>query len=142
MVNSSNLYRKARALVAKATEPGYSAPAAAAALSAAASIVAENHLERTRISWPPLPDGYCWSGVVGMSNVVERTQTAQAQHLSRGERLMLLLDRSGGASADELAEALGVKPHSLRALISVEARQKRGLDVRLNRQSGRYSIVA
>ena len=57
---------------------------------------------------------------------------------SRGEQMMAMVQRPGGASLAELVEAFGVLPHSARAVISVESR-KRGLTAKS--VDGRLTIV-
>jgi hypothetical protein len=53
------------------------------------------------------------------------------------DRLMAMVARPGGAALTEIAEAMGVLPHTARAQISVEGR-KRGL--RVICEKGTYSI--
>lgn len=58
-----------------------------------------------------------------------------------GERLVEMLRRPNGVTIADIMAEFGVQAHSARALISVEARKKRGLDIRLDKATGRYSIT-
>lgn len=58
-----------------------------------------------------------------------------------GERLVEMLRRPNGVTIADIMAEFGVQAHSARALISVEARKKRGLDIRLDKATGRYGIT-
>jgi plasmid maintenance system antidote protein VapI len=53
--------------------------------------------------------------------------------------MLEMLRRPEGVSLDELAAALGIQPHLVRALISIHARRKMGLTVKASGR--RYRIV-
>lgn len=161
MTNTSNLYRKARALVMKTVANGCTPHEHVAATNLAVSIVAKHSLDAGRIDWPTPPAGFAWSGEPGRSEVVERpvepkgkstrkgkastaktgTDSTKPKRQTVGERLLAMLQLRNGATLDEITEAFGVQPHSARAIISVEIRKKRGLDVTLDRATGRYSVA-
>lgn len=56
--------------------------------------------------------------------------TKPAKRATRGDEVVELLQRKGGATIAEMVQRFGIQPHSLRAIISVESR-KRGLKVEL-----------
>lgn len=161
MTNTSNLYRKARALVMKTVANGCTPHEHVAATNLAVSIVAKHSLDAGRIDWPTPPAGFAWSGEPGRSEVVERpietkakaarrgkssttkptTDSAKPKRQTVGERLLAMLQRRNGATLDEITEAFGIQPHTARAVISVEIRKKRRLEVTLDRQTGRYSVA-
>jgi hypothetical protein len=161
MTNSSNLYRKVRALAAKTVAAGCTPHEHIAATNLAVGILAKHSLDAGRIDWPAPPPGFAWSGEPGRSEVVERPIEPKAKPMSKGkpsptkpnadstkpkrhtvgERLLVMLQRRNGATLDEITEAFGVQPHSARAIISVEIRKKRGLEVTLDRATGRYSVA-
>jgi hypothetical protein len=171
MANTSNLYRKARALVAKTVTAGCTPHEHVAATNLAVGITAKHGLDASRIDWPAPPAGFAWSGETGRSEVAEKpvepkakparkgkASTANAKSARRshkatdndapklkrrtgGERLVDMLQRPDGATLEEIMAAFGVLAHSARAIISIEARKKRGLDVKLDRATGRYSVA-
>lgn len=157
MSNSSNLYRKVRALAAKTVAAGCTPHEHIAAANLAVGIIAKHGLDASRIDWPAPPAGFAWSGEPGRSEVVERpvepkgkstrkgkasgTDATKPKRQTVGERLLAMLQRRNGATLDEITEAFGVQPHSARAIISVEIRKKRRLEVTLDRQTSRYSVA-
>lgn len=161
MTNSSNTYRKARALVAKTVTAGCTPHEHVAATNLAVSIIAKHGLDAARIDWPAPPAGFAWSGEPGRSEVVEKpaerkakparkgkastakpsTDTPKPKRRTVGERLVEMLRRPGGATIEEIMDAFGILTHSARAIISIEARKKRGLEVKLDRATGRYSVA-
>lgn len=161
MSNSSNLYRKVRALAAKTVAAGCTPHEHIAATNLAVGLIAKHGLEASRIDWPTPPAGFVWSGEPGRSEVVEQrvepkvkptrkgkastantgTDSTKPKRLTVGERLLAMLQRRNGATLDEITEAFGIQPHSARAIISVEIRKKRRLEVTLDRQTGRYSVA-
>ncbi len=164
MTNTSNLYRKARALVMKTVANGCTPHEHAAATNMAVSIIAKHGLDAARIDWTAPPAGFAWSGEPGRSEIVERpierktspkhganparakskpaADTSKPKRTTVGERLVEMLRRPDGATLEEIMGAFGILAHSARAIISVEARRKRGLEVKLDRATGRYSVVA
>lgn len=156
MTNTSNLYRKARALVAKTTDNGCTPAEHVSATNLAVSIVRKHKLDAARIAWPEPPKGWLWSGIVGQSEVVEMPAEPKAKRERKpktpaepkaprktvGERLVEMLTlRDGGVTIGDIMAEFGIQAHSARALISIEARKKRGLDVRLDRETKRYSVA-
>lgn len=172
MTNTSNLYRKARALVMKTVSAGCTSHEHVVATNLAVSIIAKHGLDASRIEWPAPPAGFAWSGEPGRSEIVEKPvepktkparkgkaspadakptrrprrptddNTPKPKRQTVGERLVDMLRRRGGVTIEEIMEAFGILAHSARAIISIEARKKRGLDVKLDRETGRYSIKA
>lgn len=58
-----------------------------------------------------------------------------------GERLVEMLTlRDGGMTIGDVMAEFGIQAHSARALISIEARKKRNLNVVLGRETGHYSV--
>ncbi len=164
MTNTSNLYRKARALAAKTVTAGCTPHEHVAATNLAVTIIAKHGLDAGRIGWPTPPAGFAWSGEPGRSEVVEKPveQKTGAKHGAEpamakslpdgkakkpkrptvGELLLAMLQRPKGATLEEIMAAFGILAHSARAIISIEARKKRGLNVKLDRKTGRYSIAS
>lgn len=64
-------------------------------------------------------------------------EPSNATGTTKADRIIQMLQQPGGATADEVAEAFGIKRESAVARISVESR-KRKLNVTL--QDGRYHI--
>lgn len=171
MTNTSNLYRKARALVMKTVSAGCTPHEHVAATNLAVSIVAKHGLDAGRIDWPTPPAGFAWSGEPGRSEIIEKPVEPKAKPARKskaspanakparkphkttdndapkpkrrtvGARLVEMLRRPGGVTIEEIMEAFGILTHSARAIISIEARKKRGLEVKLDRATGRYSIA-
>lgn len=56
----------------------------------------------------------------------------------KADQIFAMIERLEGASIDEIAKKFGIKPHSARAVISVESR-KRGVKSVLN--NGRYKVA-
>lgn len=157
MTNTSNIYRKARALTAKTVTAGCTPAEHVAATNLAVTIIAKHKLDPTRIAWPEPPEGWRWSGAAGQSEMVEvpaepklkprrksRTRQPAEPKVTRvtvGDRLVAMLRRPGGATIAEIMTEFGMLAHSARAIISIEARKKRGLEVTLDRKTGKYSIT-
>lgn len=59
--------------------------------------------------------------------------------MTNGERLAEMAARPEGFTIEEVMEALGILEHSARALISVELRKKRGINIVGNK--GRYMVA-
>ncbi len=57
--------------------------------------------------------------------------------MTRPQQIWAMIERSRGASIDEIVKATGIKPHTARAVISIEKR-KRGVE--LERRDGRYLL--
>jgi len=58
-----------------------------------------------------------------------------------GERLVEMLTlRDGGVTIGDIMAEFGIQARSARALISIEARKKRNLNVVLGRETGHYSV--
>ncbi|MBX3560149.1 hypothetical protein [Chelatococcus sp.] len=120
MTNTSNLYRKARALVMKTVTAGCTPHEHVAATNLAVSIIAKHGLDAARIDWPAPPPGFAWSGEPGRSEVVERrieptakptrkgkastaktgTDSTKPKRQTVGERLLAMLQRRNGATLD------------------------------------------
>lgn len=62
--------------------------------------------------------------------VATKPSAKAAKRPTRGDEVVKLLCRKSGATIEEMVTRLGLLPHSLRAIISVESR-KRGLKVEL-----------
>lgn len=69
------------------------------------------------------------------------TAEPKAPRKTVGERLVEMLRRQNGVTIADIMVEFGVQAHSARALISVEARKKRGLAIRLDKATGRYGIT-
>lgn len=93
MTNTSNLYRKARALVAKTVTAGCTPHEHVAATNLAVGITAKHGLKASRIDWPAPPAGLAWSGEPGRSEVVEKPVEPKAKPARKGS--------SPGGSATE-----------------------------------------
>ena len=68
-------------------------------------------------------------------------EPAKAPRVTNGERLAQLAAQPDGFTIEEIIEMLGVQPHTARAMISVELRTKRKMNVVLDRVAGRYRIL-
>ncbi|MFN4274102.1 MAG: DUF2786 domain-containing protein [Aliihoeflea sp.] len=156
MTNISSAYRKARALLAKTEANGCTNGEAASALQTASDITAKHGLDHSRIDWPDAPAGYRVEGTLGKdAKVIKEPATTAAPKKERkpssrklpprarvaggptqGQRVAEMVDRPDGASLDEIVEALGVLPHSARALITVKLRK--GLGWKVVCRDGRY----
>src|SRR5690606_36572740 len=55
-------------------------------------------------------------------------------------RVQMLTLRDGGMTIGDVLAEFGIQAHSARALISIETRKKRNLNVVLGRDSGHYSV--
>lgn len=171
MTNTSNLYRKARALVMKTVSAGCTPHEHAAATNLAVTIITKHGLDARRIDWPAPPAGFAWSGEPGRSEIIQKPiepkakparkgrasptdakparrprrptddNTPKPKRQTVGERLVEMLRRPDGATIEEITDAFGILAHSARAIISIEARKKRGLEVKLDRATGRYSVA-
>ena len=71
MTNTSNLYRKVRALTAKVVTAGCTPSEHVSATNLAVTIITKHGLDAARIEWPAPPAGFAWSGEPGRSVVVE-----------------------------------------------------------------------
>lgn len=152
--NSSNTYRKLRALVAKTVANGCTPEGAVSAANLANSI-SEQQLNPSLIAWPAPPAGWGWDGEPGRGGKMVVQPEAQPAP-KRGRKA-----KQAGRSAQDGRRAAGgdadaargrrdhriyhgrvrdsaLQPH---ALVSVEARKKRGLDIRLDRTTDRYHVA-
>jgi hypothetical protein len=157
----ANHARKIQALLKKTVAAGCEPAEAASALSMASTITTKHKLDPANFTWPEPPAGYRWEGTAGRGGTIVETPVTseptpkakrprkpatpkiepKPKKVTVGERVVAMLRRKQGATIAELMAELGVQAHSARALISVEARKKRGLDVRINRATGRYTIA-
>lgn len=166
MTNSSNTYRRVRALCAKTVAANATVHESVSAFSLASKIITDHDLDPRRIEWPTPPTGYRWEGVPGRGGTVvempvekpkgKRAQKAEAKaapkpkakaaptpkRVPAGERLAKMAARPEGFTVWEVMEAFGIQQHSARAMISTELRKVRGLDVRLDKETRRYSVAA
>ncbi len=159
MTNTSNIYRKARALVAKTEANGCTIDEAISAANLASKIITEHNLNPVLIDWPAPPTGYGWEREPGRGGTMvarpvektakpKRTRATKPKGESKpkakkgtvGDRLEKMLRRPGGVTIAEMMSEFGILAHSARAVISVEKR-KRGLNVSLDRETGRYSVA-
>lgn len=68
-------------------------------------------------------------------------KSAKAPRIANGDKMAELAAQPNGFSLDEVVAKLGVQPHTARAMISVELRTKRKMNVVLDRVAGRYRIL-
>lgn len=151
--STSNLYRKARALTAKTTTSGCTPQEHVSATNLAVNMITKHGLDPARIAWPEPPKGWRWSGITGQSEVVETPAKPEAKRTRKpkpkgeakppratnGERLAKLAEKPDGFTIEDITTMLGVLPHTARALISVELRKKRGLNIVTS--EGRYRVA-
>lgn len=155
-MNRSNAYRKVRALLAKTEAAGATNGEALSALETAINIVRKHGLDVDRIVWPAAPAGYEWPGKPGAEKPVKvqpkakpaanatkararKPKADRPKRVTKGDQIIAMLQRPGGASIAEITKAMSILPHTARAYISVEGR-KRGLKVTL--ADGRYTATA
>ncbi|MFN4273940.1 MAG: DUF3489 domain-containing protein [Aliihoeflea sp.] len=155
-MTTSNTYRKVRALVAKIEANGCTAGESASALQTASDIIVKHGLDVSRVDWPKAPKGYRVEGTLGVDAKVTKVpatpdapkkerkassrklppRTHVAGEPTQGDRVAAMVEQPDGASLDEIVEALGVLPHSARALVTTQLRGKRGWKVVC--RDGRY----
>jgi hypothetical protein len=63
----------------------------------------------------------------------------KAPRITNGERLAKLAEQPEGFSLDDVTTMLGIQPHTARALISVELRKKRGINI--VSKGGHYTVA-
>jgi len=102
------------------------------AKAAASQAAAKGHKARTKAPSAP-------KGAVSRLRAA-KPATRPAKRPTRGDEVIDLLRRPGGATVEEMVGLSGVKPHTLRATISVETR-KRGLTVEMPGRA-HYRIVS
>lgn len=68
-------------------------------------------------------------------------EPAKAPRITNGDKVAELAAQPNGFSLDEVVAKLGVQPHTARAMISVELRTKRKMNVVLDRVAGKYRIL-
>lgn len=166
-MTTTNHVHKVRALLAKITANGCTPGEAASALSLASTIITKHGLNPADFIWPEPPAGWRWEGVRGHGGAVvqapaekpkrSRTTTAKdeakplrerkpeipaepkAPRKTNGERLAEMAARPEGFTIEEVIETFGILPHTVRALISIELRKKRGINI-VGRK-GRYTVA-
>ena len=67
--------------------------------------------------------------------------TPRSAKVSKGDKIIELLQRKGGATIQELTTATGWQPHSVRGFLSGVLRKKQGLDVASSVNDGVYSYA-
>ena len=163
MTSNSNLYRKVRALVMKTVANGCTVGEAINAANLASRIITDRKLDPARINWPAPPAGYGWGGEPGRGGKMveapaekqKRTRTTKpeakparkpkapaepkAPCKTNGERLAEMAARPEGFTLAEVIETFGILPHTARALISIELRKKRGINI--VGKKGRYMVA-
>ena len=152
---ATNRIHKVRALLAKTTANGCTPGEAASALSLASTMITKHGLNPADFIWPDPPAGWRWGGVRGHGGTVveapaekpKRKQKAKAEpsperepaRITNGERLASLAARPDGFTIDDITAMLGILPHTARALISIELRKKRSINI-VGRK-GRYTVA-
>ena len=134
---------KVRALLAKTVKNGCTPAEQYAATAKAREIVAKHRLKEAAFTWPAPPPkaqprkaakGAQRPPKAGKPGKAPRSRAKPAprpaKRQTRGDEVVELLRRKNGATIAEMVTRLGLQPHSLRAIISVEGR-KRGLTVEL-----------
>lgn len=163
MTNTGNTYRRVRALVMKTTFNGCTVGEAISAANLASKIITDQKLDPARIDWPSTPAGYGWEGEPGrggkmveqpkaekpkrnaksasetMSTRKRKPAEPKAPRKTNGERLAEMAARPEGFTIEEVIETFGILPHTARALISIELRKKRGINI--VGKKGRYTVA-
>ncbi|SMH43421.1 DUF3489 domain-containing protein [Mesorhizobium australicum] len=141
MTNTSNLYRKVRALVAKTVTNGCEPAEAISAANLASKLIAEHQLDAAKIDWPAAPEGYRWEGTPGVGGELvaeapvpekpKRTRTPKAEpkpkRPTRKERVAEMLRSQDGTTIEAIMSEFGVLAHSARAMVSVYGREIGGV---------------
>ena len=68
-------------------------------------------------------------------------KTPRSAKVGKGDKIVELLQRKGGATIHELTAATGWQPHSVRGYLSGVLRKKQGLDVASSVNDGVYSYA-
>jgi hypothetical protein len=63
-----------------------------------------------------------------------------APRITNGERVAKLAEQPAGFTVEDITKMLGIQPHTARALISIELRKRRGLNLVCSK--GQYKVVA
>jgi len=144
MTNTSNLYRKVRALTAKVVTAGCTPSEHVSATNLAVTIITKHGLDAARIEWPAPPAGFAWSGEPGRSVVVEIPAEPKAGKPKRSRKakkptepkagrptkkamIIAMLRQPGGTTIETLMAEFGMLAHSARAVISVYGREIGGV---------------
>ena len=71
------------------------------------------------------------------------SKSTKAADMSKGEKILRLLQRNTGATIAELAKATGWQEHSVRGFISGTLKKKQGLEIKSSKEENkdrRYSV--
>ena len=65
------------------------------------------------------------------------SKTSKAADMSKGEKILKLLQRNIGATISEQAKATGWQEHSIRGFISGTLKKKQGLEIKSSKEANR-----
>lgn len=157
---TGNDYRKVRALLAKTVAAGCTEGEAVSSLETALKLIDKYGLDRSRLEIT-VPEGWAIKdGRVEPAPKAEkpkRTRAAKAKaeakparkpkvpaepkppRVTNGERLAEMAARPEGFTIEEVMATFRVLEHTARAMVSIELRKKRGINI--VGKKGRYTVA-